>query len=279
MLHVSHLRDPEVVSVSHDAFSDAFLTFVKWSQGIIGLEPALRSVAIAFGADAVCLSRREIGPHQSKVVKIFDSCQDHSKPKLDCAFAPLAFVGIDTHLKTGASVLMSETHSKLSRNEELSVWMMRRKISDVGVICLGSSKGTKDFLEFHFVDNSRWAGRASVFGAMLAEVYLGRRVGLIEQQMMPCETNDGSLEELIILADDNPAKLTKCEWRLCVLISSGLSREGIANELGISKNTVRTHLRNIYGKTGRGSFNALAHRLVQPCEQQHLSSFVKVNAA
>lgn len=279
MLHVSHLRGPEAVPVPHDVFSDVFLSFVKWSQGQSDLERALTFAMKAFGAEAVCLSRRERDTSSYKSVQIIDTCRDHARPKLDRAFMQVAFPGISGHLKKGASILVSDVISNSSRDDDLSVWMMRRKISDIGVICLGSSNGTADFLEFHLSSVETWAQRAPVIGAMLAEIYAGRRVGLIARQLMADCSGDEKSEKELILAPDNPAKLTKSEWRLCVLIGSGLSRDRVVEELCITKNTVRTHLRNIYAKTGCDSFHELALRLVQPCEQQHLPSYINLKVA
>ena len=47
--------------------------------------------------------------------------------------------------------------------------------------------------------------------------------------------------------------LTDREYQILQLIAAGFSNKGIAEKLVISKNTVRTHLKNLYGKLGVGS--------------------------
>jgi len=42
--------------------------------------------------------------------------------------------------------------------------------------------------------------------------------------------------------------LTAMEWRILKLLGKGMSNKEIANELTISLNTLRTHLKNIYRK-------------------------------
>jgi DNA-binding NarL/FixJ family response regulator len=52
--------------------------------------------------------------------------------------------------------------------------------------------------------------------------------------------------------------LTQREQEVIRLVGRGLPNKEIANDLGISVTTVRTHLRRVYGKLGRGSRVELA---------------------
>ena len=52
-----------------------------------------------------------------------------------------------------------------------------------------------------------------------------------------------------ILSMDNPAGLSRMEYRVCVLLSDGVALERIHQELAISRSTLRTHLRNVCAKT------------------------------
>ena len=45
------------------------------------------------------------------------------------------------------------------------------------------------------------------------------------------------------------SKLSKREFQVLELVSSGSSNAQVAEELGISSSTAKTHLRNIYSKT------------------------------
>jgi len=65
-----------------------------------------------------------------------------------------------------------------------------------------------------------------------------------------------------ILHHENPAGLTRCEWKVCDLASRGLSVKSIAGELGVTGNTVRTHLRSIYAKTEVASYYELVMTLM-----------------
>ena len=69
-----------------------------------------------------------------------------------------------------------------------------------------------------------------------------------------------------LLSASNPARLSRAEFRICTLLSSGLSAARTRKELGISESTLRSHLRQIYMKTGASNmaellFNLLASEL------------------
>ena len=59
---------------------------------------------------------------------------------------------------------------------------------------------------------------------------------------------------------DSLDKLTKREKEICSLLIEGFDNQDIGRRLFISKHTVKTHLRNIYSKTG---FNNRAKLIVR----------------
>jgi DNA-binding CsgD family transcriptional regulator len=54
------------------------------------------------------------------------------------------------------------------------------------------------------------------------------------------------------------APLSPREREVASWIATGLSRQQIAHQLGVGEETVKTHLQNIYSKTGVTSRHALA---------------------
>jgi DNA-binding CsgD family transcriptional regulator len=58
--------------------------------------------------------------------------------------------------------------------------------------------------------------------------------------------------------------LTGAEMRVARLIADGLTGRQAATELGVSYNTVKTHLRNIYEKTGAAGQRGLIRRMLMP---------------
>ena len=53
-------------------------------------------------------------------------------------------------------------------------------------------------------------------------------------------------------------KLSNREMEICEYVSRGLDNKQIGKQLGISEHTVKTHLRNIYSKTGTHNRTNLA---------------------
>lgn len=70
-------------------------------------------------------------------------------------------------------------------------------------------------------------------------------------------------ERMPLLSITNPARLSRAEFRVCLLLSRGLSAQGIAGELNVSGTTVRTHLRNIYSKTETTGMPDLVYNLIK----------------
>ena len=118
---------------------------------------------------------------------------------------------------------------------------------------------------------------------MLSEVFKGRRDGLVEKIIIdnsrPTSNRRRDTERAALLSPENPCGLTRAEWRLCVLVANGLSRARVAKELGITENTIRSHLRNIYSKTELETFHELALHMTSEAEQCHLSHLSVVEAA
>lgn len=50
---------------------------------------------------------------------------------------------------------------------------------------------------------------------------------------------------------------------MCLLLGRGLSVTGVAEELAVTETTVRSHLRNIYAKTGTSGLAELVFALLR----------------
>lgn len=262
---------------------DALLEFVKWTQGQQPLQPALDALYDLFGADVLCLSRRESNKPGMRTVLTVDRNTDHRRPRLDTPFARHVLGrDLDT-LKAGVAVLHSEMD--VTADATLDRWITKRGVKDIAILCLGSKNGQRDMLEVHFTHDlpRGWIKEAGKISRSLAEVFAGRRAGLVEHHLLSKSDNRSqagcSDEQALILSPENHIGLTRSEWRLCVLIANGLSREGAAREMEVTENTIRTHLRNVYAKTGCKNFHDLARRLVRLEEQRALQALAIGHAA
>lgn len=70
-----------------------------------------------------------------------------------------------------------------------------------------------------------------------------------------------------LLSVQNPARLSRNELRVCLLLSQLLSVDVVEKELGLTREAIRLHLRNIFQKTGCQSLAELTHKLLEPASR------------
>ena len=78
----------------------------------------------------------------------------------------------------------------------------------------------------------------------------------MESGLQPAETAGSD-----ILGFQNPARLSRAEFRVCLLLAEGASNAGICAALSLSESTVRSHVRTICIKTGAADREELVARL------------------
>ena len=136
--------------------------------------------------------------------------------------------------------------------------------ADTLLLALDVSASVADFLEISarvpFIKHE-----CEKLCATLARAWQTRPPGLAE---MACRRNrkleSGEQHRAFprdVLEPSNPAKLSRCEFRVCTMIKYGLTTKAIAQELSVHQSTIRSHLRSIYSKTGVNGQMELLHRL------------------
>lgn len=254
----------------------ALINFIQWSQGAVVLDAALDTIVDAFGADCGVVSRVWLNKGSDRVAARADSNGQNSKRPLFLSFTN-EVLGPFRNKPKRASVFsyLEEGKDPAEMSSLVLDWVSHRKLHDILFICLDNKGHELDFLELHFCRSSERDYRVGVeaIAEELSEIYQNRRPGLITEALsrqslvkLKKKTNENAL----IMSTDNPAGLTRAEWRVCVLISRGLSSQSIGEELGIGPATVRTHLKHIYSKTAHDSFHNLARRLVSLEEREAL---------
>ena len=258
-----------------DNFLDTLLVFVKWSQGRTDLGSTLQCLAEYIGADAIALTRWD--KNSARLAGFADDRSDPLSPRLTQSYAPAVLGGYIDSIKPGTAITLSDTHENRSVSDPaLERWMFNRCVIEVACICVAAEGGTRDIVEIHFARSvpKLWDDEQEMMSRMMHDVYQGRKRGLVMQQLLRTNatvrrTAKATMDKPL-LAVENPARLTRSEWRVCALIANGLSREGIAEEMAVKPGTLRTHLRNIYAKTGYERFHELALRLVSTKERESL---------
>lgn len=161
--------------------------------------------------------------------------------------------------KAGHFWRYSEVADGLPREarDRIALWLDHRNLSELTVLTLETSPRMMDFVEFHDargVDASRTAARLKPVARTLTQAWARRASGVVSRRLAAKRVQrrlraaDGGICPL--LGPDNPAGLSRSEFRVCTLVEQGLTARRIAVALGISEATVRSHLAAIFAKTG-----------------------------
>ncbi len=134
-------------------------------------------------------------------------------------------------------------------------WARRLDIVENSLILLDNSEGRIDALELTFDTLPKTTPEVptTLIALAMANAWDNRIPGVISRNIRDYSrarclpANSGSAD---ILGPRNSAGLSRAEQRVCQLLASGDSAREIAEILDVSVATIRTHLRNIYSKTG-----------------------------
>jgi DNA-binding CsgD family transcriptional regulator len=156
----------------------------------------------------------------------------------------------------------------------LAVFQRRARISETVVVALTVDHKWTDFLEIHFRHRPGAATQSLLnrVAGTLSRTWLTRSPGLFSEAVLAshAEARTGFREPL--LSTGNPARLSRAEFRVCLLLSRGLNTAAVCQELAISPSTLKAHLRSIFAKTETTSlaellFQLLTLRRSDPAEQ------------
>jgi DNA-binding CsgD family transcriptional regulator len=253
------------------AVTEALLSFMEWCQAGTSLNHALQKICHCADAHSSMVVRHRFGSAQSRVLGSV-SIRSKSPEKL-MSLAASTLGETLTRLKSGQVLRKSHiSENELLQDATGNEWMQRSGFCDVGFVQLDRAARDVDMLEVFFtrMPHPDWETQFAEVATALARVYKMRRPGAVADALLARPDASALLipADVAILGLENPAGLTPAELRVALLVSRGLSPKAIADELGNSVTTVRTHLRNIYDKTSLGNFNRLAARLISPVEQQ-----------
>ncbi len=239
------------------------------------LDAALQDLVTAFGAECGVVSRIWLGKSAHRVAARAEGGEGRNPRPLFLSFAYEALGTFNNKPKAGSVFSFKEDGKDPSEVSPLLMeWMAQRRVDDIVFVCLDNQGGDIDLLELHFRKEGlpNWREGVVTLAPELTKIFSQRRPGLVveaisRQTVSPMRKSMG---DVLILSTENPTGLTRAEWRVCVLISRGLSAQAIGEELSVGRATVRTHLKHIYSKTGMESFHMLARKLVSLEEREAL---------
>ncbi|WP_170336923.1 helix-turn-helix transcriptional regulator [Ruegeria arenilitoris] len=244
------------------------------SQGNVPLLNALRETALMIGADAVSISRVDLacGKGSAKVLSYDANPQHDHSGSFDFCVAPIVCGKNMSRAKPGSAWF--GTLDDFAEHEHFFELYKNRRLSESVSILLERRNGDADFWELHF---SRPISTAlenilALIGPILSDCWKKRSLGRFSEAKLSSARRK-SVKKYVkdILSMDNPCRLSRAEYRVCLLLARGLNNDALLSELSISISTLRTHLRNIYGKTGTSSQPELIHDLLTPVVKPQVS--------
>ena len=252
------------------------------------LGEALKALAKGLGAQAAAISR-----HASRsaaipqLVALYPGAASHP---LERGFCDDVLGYRFGHARNGTIWYLSDMQDDTAWTPSiaLDVLLDAGHCAEIAVIPLSGGPQTVDYIEFHFADPLTRGDRLDLEAIVptIQRSWAGRKPGLVSgatgdarlfvarRQPEP----DRAPTEASILGMSNPANLSRAEFRVCLLLARGLSVKAVTEELQLSENTVRSHLRSIYSKTGASSLPELIYRILSVAPETEQGEY-KANRA
>ncbi|PWJ20299.1 response regulator transcription factor [Jannaschia seohaensis] len=230
-------------------------------DGALPLRRALEALTEAFGADAAAVSRYAQGRGRPHLVVHDRRPPGAAVPGLARAYTHCVLGEFARRARPG-SVWQSSMVSDL--DPALTVFQKRRAMRELLVCPLGGRGGSDDYLELHFDHpvSGPDLGRITMAAVTLHRAWQAAEGRQFFDRVVDAGPGVGPEEGVDLLACDNPARLSRAEFRVCLLLSRGLSNTAVRGELKIANTTLRAHLRSIYCKTGVENKAELVFRLL-----------------
>ena len=261
----------------------------SWCGGLHGsmqLSEALTSLAEAIGADAASISRHHRNQDRPRAVALYDShAADAEGVTIRRPFCQDVMGYLYSKARASTVWFLSDNiaDENWGTTQTLDNWAATRGIDEVIVVVLAGSLQQRDYLEFHFSRPLAYSEKLEfeALAPTLVRAWSGRQAGLVTQAQMDDrmirarEAAKASRlkPDAAILGMSNPAKLSRAEFRVCLLLSRGLSVKAVTQELGLSEATVRSHLRSIYSKTEVSGLPELLYRILSSASEDARHGF------
>lgn len=242
---------------------EAIACWCECLAGHVPLREGLRALVESLNGEAIALTR--IGGSSSHTGRslLVERRSVVKGPRLARSYASVVLGPYVNKPRTATIWFSSMTEH--DAEPVLSEFQSRRRFRELVVIPLSVSDKSVDFLEIHFVSRLDTDGVAALNGLLgtLIGTWGRRATGLFIEAAISGRSSTATPDKTIALLDyANPTRLSRAEYRVCLLLSRGLSTSGIQSELEISSSTVRSHLRSIYAKTGASSLAELTYQLL-----------------
>lgn len=247
----------------------------SWCGGLHGAMPlvaALQALASGLGADMAAIARHYHRSEETpRTVAVSSGPGSRSLKRAYCQDVLGQLFGM-TRPATFWSLNELAADDPTCLSSDVQNWQSASGVQEIVVIPLTQSAQTADYIEFHFRRELSQSELKEIDALVptLVRSWIGRKPGLVTQTAV----NDRLAEareiaqaekpdwDAPILGPSNPARLSRAEFRVCLLLSRGLAVKAVADELGLTDNTVRSHMRAIYAKTETSNLAELLYRIL-----------------
>ena len=252
-----------------------------WCGGLHGsmpLKDALATLASGLGAEAAAITRHHVNEDRPRTVAVHDVREgDLDVPLLKRGLARDAMGYLYGKARASTAWFLSDllTDRAWTGTDLLENWQIARGIAEIVSLPLAADARHRDFIELHFASGFTHGERLELETLVptLVRSWAGRKPGLVTEASMDDRmiaarrivAQAGQIRRGVPVLDmSNPVNLSRAEFRVCLLLSRGLSVKAVTDELGLSEATVRTHLRSIYSKTETTGMPELLYRILSP---------------
>lgn len=270
MINIQSQRDlSRLNAVSrHGGLIDAIADWSDALRGGLRLQDAFAGLAAGLRAEAGMLVRTVLSDFHPARIAVWDRHSGERADPIGKSFADGVFGSAFARPRSASlwlSADLAHNHDDMT-DPALEHWQTRRGFSEFMVIVLEGGATTRDHIELHFRDRLSPADLAPIEAILptMSRTWAARQVGLVTRCIINHRRPETRTAERIpLLTTTNPARLSRAEFRVCLLLSRGLSAQSIAHELNVSETTIRTHLRNIYAKTDTTGMPDLVYNLIK----------------
>jgi DNA-binding CsgD family transcriptional regulator len=253
----------------HAGIVNAVASWCEALHGRVSIADALSQLVVGLGAEAGMLVRTPYPGAQPSKVAHYDRLRGLVAHPLRLSFAGDQFGPSLDHARAGSVWIASSQADEGMRGvfPVLSEWQAARGMKDFAALVLSTGAAGRDHLELRFrvaltADDERTLNEMM---PSITRTWASRQMGIVTRTLAVSRgaENAGHYStQASILGLSNPARLSRAEYRVCLLLSRGFSASGVAAELSLTEATIRSHLRSIYAKTDTHSLAELVFRLL-----------------
>lgn len=246
---------------------EAVAAWVRAAHGATALPVALRKLGEVFDAPVVRLCRlRHADPARPQYVVSHDATANLSEAGAPASCAA-AVLGPYLGTAREGSIWPADTQ-EFHDLPRLQTALRARRLGATVVVPICQGPRVSDYLEMHFAHplSGPETDEIEALAAILSEAWKDRAPGILlttverDTRRGPAAARPDTADPLAMA---NPYRLSRAEYRVCLLLRQGLTRDGLQGALAISRSTLNTHLQNIYAKTGVPSQADLVHLLMR----------------